>query len=191
LISPPAGGIVTVAIALFLVSCDPRAAEAPSVVDHSLLHRARDGHLAGAPVAVAGVRCFQQIPRSPAEGVPARVDWFYCTIDRNMDVGALRTLSSERTEIKVGPATVTVHAVTTERRANDDGLQLWTLRRVDVTSATVKVLGSEFRGWPGYRIGYVMSEDGRGGMYGRTVFELRDPKTKEFVGALAAIVITR
>jgi hypothetical protein len=186
--SAPAVLVVVVAVTLSLLGWDSRAAEAPAVVDHPLVHRGRSGRLAGAPVAVAGIRCFQQIPRSDGERPPARVDWFYCTTDVNMNVGELRTLPPEHTEIKVGPARVTVHPATAERHPHESGPQIWTVRRVDVVGAAVKVLGTEFRGWPGYHIGYVESEDGRGAMYERTVFELRDPKTKEFVGALSVIV---
>jgi hypothetical protein len=41
---------------------------------------------------------------------------------------------------------------------------------------------------PGHRIGYAMSADGRGGMYGPTIFKLRDPATNGYVGGFCVIV---
>src|SRR5262245_39572366 len=162
-------------------------ADAPSVVDHPLLHLGPTGRHAGSPVAVAGVRCFQQIPRTYGE-TTSRVEWFYCAIDASWNVGELQTLPAERTQVRVGPATVTVHPAVAERHPSDSGPQVWTLRRVDVAGAAVKILGTEFR-LPrgGQHIGYVESEDGRGAMYGRTVFELSDAAKKEFVGGLAVM----
>ena len=88
------------------------AAGTPRVVDHPLLHLGRNGHLAGPPVAVAGVRCFRQIPRPRGEDAEPRVEWFSCIPDA----------------------------------------QIWTVRRVDVAGATVKILGTEFLGRPSDRL---------------------------------------
>jgi hypothetical protein len=169
-------------------SVEPQRAQTPRVVDHPLVHRGRNGHLAGPPVAVAGVRCFRQVPRSGPEGDA----WFYCVADVDMNIDEPRTLPPDRTDVRIASATVTVHPVETERHGTDADEQIWTFRRVDVGGATVKVLGTEFLGRflgpPGHRIGYVMSADGQGGMYGRTVFELRDPATKEYIGAFCVIV---
>ena len=158
--------------------------EAPRILDHPLVHLGRNGRHAGSPLGVAGVRCFRQIPKSG----PAGDAWFYCIADVDMNIDEPRALPAERTEIKIATATVTVHPVETDRLRAEGELQVWTLRPVQVDGATVNVLGTEFRGLPGYRIGYAMSEDGRGGMFGRTVFELRDPATKSYIGALCAIV---
>lgn len=158
--------------------------EAPRILDHPLVHLGRNGRHAGSPLGVAGVRCFRQVPKSGPDGDA----WFYCIADVDMNIGEPRALPAERTEIKIASATVTVHPVETERLSAEGEQQVWTLRRVQIDGATVKILGTEFRGLPGYRIGYAMSEDGRGGMFGRTVFELRDPTTKNYIGGLCAIV---
>ena len=136
---------------------------------------------------MAGVRCFQQIPRTHEARALTQMDWYYCTTDVNMTPSELQTLGPERTAIKIGAATVTVHPIEAKRVVYLSEPQIWTLRRVDVVGATVRVLGTEFRGWPGYRIGFIVTEDGRGAMYGRTVFALHDPKTKEFMGAISII----
>ena len=159
-------------------------ADAPRILDHALVHLGRNGRHAGSPLGVAGVRCFRQVPKSGPEGDA----WFYCIADVDMNIDEPRALPAERTEIKIASATVTVHPVETERLRAEGELQVWTLRRVEIDGATVNILGTEFRGLSGYRIGYAMSEDGRGGMFGRTVFELRDPATKSYIGALCAIV---
>lgn len=105
-----------------------------------------------------------------------------------MSIDDPRALPAERTDIKIGAATLTVHPVETEHHGAAAEPEVWTVRRVDVAGAAVKVLGTEFVGVPGYRIGYVTSGDGQGGMYGRTVFELSDPTTKSYIGALCVIV---
>jgi hypothetical protein len=165
-------------------SDQPPPVEAPRILDHPLVHLGRNGRHAGTPLGVAGVRCFRQIPKSG----PVGDAWFYCIADVDMNIDEPRALPAERTEITIATATVTVHPVETERLSAEGEQQVWTLRRVQVDGATVNILGTEFRGLPGYRIGYAMSEDGRGGMFGRTVFELRDPTTKKYLGALCAIV---
>lgn len=167
----------------------PASAEAPPapkprVVDRPLAHLSQSGRHAGTPVAVAGVRCFRQVPRSGPEGDA----WFYCIADVDMRIDDPRALPAERTDIKIGAATLTVHPVETEHHGTAAESEVWTVRRVDVAGASVKVLGTQFVGVPGYRIGYVTSGDGQGGMYGRTVFELCDPTTKTYIGALCVIV---
>jgi hypothetical protein len=164
------------------------AAATPRVMDHPLLHLGRNGHLAGPPVAVAGVRCFRQIPRPRREDAEPRVEWFYCIADVDMNISEPRSPPLERAVIKVASASVTVHPAETERHGADADAQIWTVRRVDVAGATVKILATEFLGRPGHRIGYVMSADGLGGTYGRTVFVLHDPKTKEYIGAFCVLV---
>ena len=105
-----------------------------------------------------------------------------------MSIGEPRPLPLERTDIRIGSATLTVHPVETERHGTEAEPECWTVRRVNVAGASVKIHGAEFRGRPGYRIGYVKSADGLGALYGRTVFELRDPTTKAYVGAMCAMV---
>ena len=149
---------------------------------------AGDGHVAGPPVAVAGVRRFRQIPSSGPEDAPPRVEWFYCIADVQMSIGEPRPLPLERTDIRIELATLTVRPVETEHHGTEAEHEFWTVRRVNVAGASVKIHGAEFRGRPGYRIGYVKSADGLGALYGRTVFELRDPTTKAYVGAMCAMV---
>jgi hypothetical protein len=176
----PTTVLLSVCAAGSMLGCDRDStargpsAGTPRVVDHPLLDLGRNGHLAGPPVAVAGVRCFRQVPRSGPEGDA----WFYCVADTNMNIDAPRALPPERTDVRIASAcTRSRRSATGPTRMNRSGPSV----------ASTEFLG-RFLGPPGHRIGYVMSDDGQGGMYGRTVFELRDPTTKEYIGALCVIV---